>query len=145
MLARGRGGIILIGSLAGNAGGRPLAAYCGSKAFTQRFAEGIWSEMKPKGVDVLYVVVGAVATPNRARQGIANQKGPLDAKDDPNQIVATPEQTAQEALDNIANGPVFCPPQLVGFFDRLSTLPRAEAATLMTGMLTGFRDESPAH
>ena len=70
MSSRGRGGIILIGSLASSAGATPLVAYCASKAFTQNFAEGLWSELQPRGVDVLYVLLGATATPNRQRQSV---------------------------------------------------------------------------
>src|SRR5580698_11368417 len=46
MSSRGRGGIILIGSLAGYAGATPLVAYCASKAFTEVLAEGLWSELR---------------------------------------------------------------------------------------------------
>jgi short-subunit dehydrogenase len=143
MLARGRGGIILIGSLAGSAGGSPLAAYSGSKAFAQKFAEGLWSEGKPQGVDVLYIVLGAVDTPNRARQSLsdkAKRKDALKPEDDPNQMVFPPDEIAQAALDNIANGPVHVPERLNRFFHQLTTLPRAEASHLMSRMLRGFSD-----
>src|SRR5579862_3765544 len=46
MVARGRGGIIFMGSLAGNAGGMFVVGYSASKAFTQVLAEGLWIELK---------------------------------------------------------------------------------------------------
>ncbi|HEY2107594.1 MAG TPA: SDR family NAD(P)-dependent oxidoreductase, partial [Candidatus Binataceae bacterium] len=51
MRQRGRGGIILVGSLGGCAGGANVAAYAASKAFEQILGEGLWYELKPFGVD----------------------------------------------------------------------------------------------
>ncbi len=129
MVQRGRGGLVLVGSLAGNAGGATTVVYGASKAFSQLFAEGLWSEWSPSGVDVLYVVVGAVNTPNRARQGL---------KDNPNMIVVEPEEVAREALDHIASGPVLVPAHLAEGFHHFSSLPRREAAETMTRLLRSF-------
>jgi short-subunit dehydrogenase len=144
MIQRRRGGIILVGSLAGSAGATPLAAYCASKSFTQGLAEGLWSELKPHGVDVVYVVLGAVDTPNRARQAEPAGSRPKDPND-PNQIVFPPDEVAQGALDNLKNGPVHVPDKLAGFYGQLTTLPRAEASNLMKRMLSGFKDVEAAH
>jgi short-subunit dehydrogenase len=143
MRERGRGGIVLVGSLAGAAGGSPLAAYCASKSFAQKLAEGLWSELKPRGVDVLYIVVGAVDTPNRQRQGASAKVSAdrLPAEDDPNQMVFPPEEIAQEALDHLAEGPVHVPPRLERFYHDLSTMPRAQASELMRRMLGGYKEE----
>lgn len=130
MVQRGRGGIVLIGSLAGNAGGATTVVYSASKAFSQMFAEGLWSEWSPKGVDVLYVVVGAANTPSRARQGL---------KDNPDMIVVEPEEVARGALDNIANGPVLVPDALAEGFRHFCALPRRQAAETMTRLLLSFR------
>lgn len=129
MAARGHGGIILMGSLAGNAGGASVVAYSAAKAFTQIFAEGLWSELKPLGVDVLCVVLGATDTPARARLGL---------KDSPGQIVADPADVAQSSLDNIANGPVLVPEHLVGAFRQFCSLPRKAAAEAMRDLLLSF-------
>jgi short-subunit dehydrogenase len=145
MVARGRGGIVLVGSLAGNAGATPLVAYCASKAFAQALAEGLWSELGPKGVDVVYIVVGAVDTPNRRRQLDPAAAARPDNFDDPNQVVFPPEEIAQAALDNLANGPVHVPGKLQGFYDQLVRLPRPEASKLMKRMLSGFRDVEAVH
>lgn len=64
MLARKRGGIILMTSLSGMQGAPWLATYGATKAFNIVLAEGLSYEMKPKGVDVLACVAGAIETPN---------------------------------------------------------------------------------
>jgi short-subunit dehydrogenase len=123
----------------------PLVAYCASKAFTQGLGEGLWSELKPKGVDVAYIVVGAVDTPNRARQATApDPSKPVDP-DNPNNTVFPPEEIAQAALDELGRGPVCVPAKLVRFYDQLVSLPRDEASNLMKRMLSGFKETDPAH
>jgi len=135
MLERGRGGIILIGSMAGNAGGASTVLYGAGKAFAQNFAEGLWSEVHAKGVDVLYVVVGAVDTPKRQS---------LNIIDDPDQFVADPVDVAREALAALPDGPVLVPSHLAEDFAYFSSAPRREATEAMTAMLKGFkRDAKP--
>jgi uncharacterized protein len=130
MVARKRGGIILIGSLAGNAGAATTVLYSAAKAFAQIFAEGLWSELKPLGVDVLYAVLGATRTPARERAGI---------QDSPDQFVAAPDDVARECLTNIANGPVLVPAHLAEAFQMFSSLPRRQAAETMTQLLLSFQ------
>ena len=131
MAARGRGGIIFVGSLAGNAGGASAVLYSAVKAFAQVFAEGLWSELKPLGVDVLYAVLGATRTPARERAGV---------KDSPDQFVAEPDDVARECLENIANGPVLVPAHLEHAFQMFSSLPRRQAAETMTNLLLSFKE-----
>lgn len=95
MRERGRGGMILTGSMAGYMGAPSLAAYCGAKAFSRIFSEALWAECRPLGIDVLHLAVGFTATPAMARLGYD-----LNA-------AQSPEAVAQEGLDNIANGPVW--------------------------------------
>jgi short-subunit dehydrogenase len=95
MCARGRGGMILAGSLSGYMGSPSLAAYTGAKAFSRVFSEALWAECAPKGVDVLHLNIGFTATPAMERLGID-----LSA-------AAAPETVAQEGLDHIADGPVW--------------------------------------
>jgi len=63
MRARGRGGIVLMGSLSGLQGSARLATYAATKAFTLVLAEGIARECRPAGVDVLACIAGATRTP----------------------------------------------------------------------------------
>jgi len=129
MAVRGRGGIVLVGSMAGNAGGAGMVLYSANKAFVQNFAEGLWAELKPQGVDVVYVVLGAVDTPERAKMGL---------HDAPDQIIDAPDDIARDTLADIANGPVLVRPQIQEAFTMFSALPRREAAEAMRDMLAGF-------
>lgn len=95
MAKRGRGGIILGGSLSSYLGSPTLAAYTGAKAFSRIFSEALWGEMRPLGVDVLHLNIGFTATPAMARLGM-----PVD-------LAEPPETVAREGLENIANGPVW--------------------------------------
>jgi short-subunit dehydrogenase len=63
MVARGRGGILLMTSIAAGQGGPFLATYAASKAFNLVFSEGLWFELRQKGVDVLACRAGATRTP----------------------------------------------------------------------------------
>jgi short-subunit dehydrogenase len=94
MKDRGRGGIILSGSLSNFIGSATLAAYTASKAFSRIFSEALWAECKPMGIDVLHIVVGFTATPAMERLGIDTS------------TAQSPAEVAQEALDNMENGPL---------------------------------------
>lgn len=95
MRPRGRGGIILAGSMAGYMGAPSLAAYCGAKAFSRIFTEALWAEGQAFGIDVLHLCIGFTATPAMQRLGYD-----LSA-------AQAPEAVAQEGLDNLTNGPVW--------------------------------------
>jgi short-subunit dehydrogenase len=95
MCQRGRGGIILTGSLGGYMGSPTLAAYTAAKAFSRVFTEALWAECQPLGVDVLHLNIGFTATPAMARLGIDIS------------VAEEPDKVAQEGLDNIANGPLW--------------------------------------
>jgi short-subunit dehydrogenase len=117
MARRGRGGIILMGSLAGVAGSPSVITYSGAKAYSQIFSEGLWWELRQHGVDVLHVVVGTTNTPAMARLGIDYG----DTGDDPAMV-------ARLALDNIAEGPVVVVPAMREGFVQLCT-PNRRAVT----------------
>ncbi|MBW8783761.1 MAG: SDR family NAD(P)-dependent oxidoreductase [Novosphingobium sp.] len=124
MAARGRGGIVIMGSLAGNAGSPSVIPYAGAKAFSQIFAEGLWWELKQHGVDVLHVVVGSTDTPAMARLGIIFRHNEADQ----------PEDVARITLDNLRNGPVVVVPSMQERFEMLATIDRG-AATESNGAL----------
>jgi uncharacterized protein len=96
MRDRGRGGIVLVASLACVAGSATLAVYAAVKAFQHNFAEGLWAELRPHGVDVCCTPLGMTYTPAFARMGIDY---------DP-QSHMLPDDVAREILENIGNGPV---------------------------------------
>jgi short-subunit dehydrogenase len=64
---RGRGGIILLSSMASEQGSALVAHYSATKAYLRVLAEGLWVELRPHGVDVLAVCPGLVATPTYER------------------------------------------------------------------------------
>lgn len=60
--ARGRGGVVLYGSIVGFQGVPWAAHYAATKAYIQTFAEGFAREVAPSGVDVLSVAPGPTQT-----------------------------------------------------------------------------------
>lgn len=63
MASRGRGGIIIMASGAAEMGSSYITTYAATKAFDRILAEGLYSELKPKGIDVCTVMPGSVDTP----------------------------------------------------------------------------------
>lgn len=96
MRARGRGGIILLSSLAALAGGSYIATYAATKSFDLILAQSLWHEMKPYGVDVLGLIAGATDTPAMARSGV--QFGKFGAP-------MAPADVAREGLARLGTGP----------------------------------------
>jgi uncharacterized protein len=79
MIARKRGAVVLMSSLAGNQGTPRIAAYAASKDFNTVLAEGLWHELKARGVDVTVCCAGAVRTPGYAAAAGTDALGTLDA------------------------------------------------------------------
>ncbi len=100
MRARGRGGMIIVGSGAGYGGLNGMAAYCGAKAFALTFGEGLWAEMRSHGVDVLNLVLGRTDTPAHrlALEKSGQAIGPG---------MAQPADVARVGLERLALGPVY--------------------------------------
>jgi short-subunit dehydrogenase len=70
LVERGRGGVVLFGSILGWQGVPGQANYAATKAYVQSLAEGLHGELKPHGVDVLSVAPGPVHTGFAARAGM---------------------------------------------------------------------------
>jgi short-subunit dehydrogenase len=96
MRERGRGGIVLVGSLACLAGSYTLAVYSAVKAFNVNLAEGLWAELGPHGVDVVCTPLGKTDTEAMQRMGVT-----------PDDQTMTPGDVASEIIENIGNGPVY--------------------------------------
>ncbi|MFL5844033.1 MAG: SDR family NAD(P)-dependent oxidoreductase [Solirubrobacteraceae bacterium] len=122
MVARGRGGLVLMSSLAGNQGSPGLAAYAASKAFTTSLAESLWGELEPSGVDVVGCLAGAIRTPGYAGASSGDAPGTLD-----------PGQVAEAALGALGKGPVVVPgaTNRVATFAMRRVLPRRAAVAIM--------------
>jgi uncharacterized protein len=133
MKQRGRGGIMLVGSLSGYSGAPYTLVYNAAKAFSRVFAEGLWYELRPHGVDVVEFVVGGVKTPAMARRGMRFGPG-----------VSEPADVAREGLEHLGDGPVWNS-ALAGGDDtavNLSAYPRAPVVEAMAETLrnTGIYD-----
>jgi short-subunit dehydrogenase len=99
MIARGRGGIVLMSSLAGSQGSPNIAAYAATKSFNAVLAEGLWKELKPHGVDVLACLAGAILTPGyQAAEGAKRAPGTMQARD-----------VAEQTLEALGKGPIIIP------------------------------------
>ncbi|MEO5666209.1 MAG: SDR family NAD(P)-dependent oxidoreductase [Nocardioides sp.] len=99
MKSRGRGGIMLVGSLAGYLGSARQSVYGAVKAFSRVFAEGLWLELRDHDVDVLELVLGVTRTPAMERAGLNF--------DIPGLNVGEPDDIAREGLAHLADGPVW--------------------------------------
>lgn len=99
MVARGRGGLVLMSSLAGFQGSPRLAAYAASKAWNLVLGESLWAELAPRGVDVVVSCAGAIRTPGyQAASGGAEAPGTLDA-----------DVVAERTLAGLGRGPLVVP------------------------------------
>jgi len=98
MLARKRGALLFMSSLAGFQGSPRLSAYASSKAFITVLGESLWSELKPRGVDVLVSAAGAIRTPGYLRSAKKDAPGTLD-----------PSEVAELSLTHLGKGPIVVP------------------------------------
>lgn len=129
MAARGRGGIVLVSSLAGLQGSPKITTYAASKAFLLVLAEGLWGELRSRGVDVVVSAAGAVRTPGYAAARTNEAPGTLDAS-----------VVADQTLRGLGRGPRIIP----GWFNTLaafvtSRLPRRVAIGIMASATKDLR------
>ena len=99
MRARGKGGMLLVNSGACYGGGSFLATYSATKAFMLSFSEGLWTELRPHGIDVLTLILGMTDTPEFRRLLAANGQ-PVPAN------IASPDDVAEVGLSRLPHGPV---------------------------------------
>jgi len=55
-------GVVLVSSMAGEGGNAWASTYSGSKALQTKFAEALWWELRPHGVDVLAPILSFTTT-----------------------------------------------------------------------------------
>jgi short-subunit dehydrogenase len=132
MIERRRGAVVIMSSLAGNQGSPRIAAYAASKAFLRVLGEGLWRELKGKGIDVIVCCAGAVRTPGYAETSGTDAPGTLE-----------PEFVAERTLRAIQKGPVVLPGFINvaanWFMSRL--LSRRAAIGIMAGSTNNLADQ----
>ncbi len=129
LIARGRGGLLLTGSIEGFIGFPWSAAYAATKAFVMTLGEALWAELRSHGVDVLVLAPGATDTDAPTLQGI-----------DKHQLAGLmpPAEVARQALARLGGPPLFVPGWLNRAMVRfLTTVPR-RVGVLAAGK--GMRD-----
>jgi short-subunit dehydrogenase len=119
MLARSRGGIVLMSSLSAFQGSAYISTYAATKAFNIVLAEGLWEEWRGRGVDVLVCVSGAVKTPNYVASEPEKTGGLGD-------MTIKPDQVVREALNALGKGPYVIPGRMnrISSFVMRHVLPR---------------------
>ncbi|HYR96395.1 MAG TPA: SDR family NAD(P)-dependent oxidoreductase [Candidatus Binatus sp.] len=122
MAARGRGGIVLVSSMAGFQGSALVATYAATKGFDTVLAEGLWDELRGRGVDVLACCAGATRTPGYEASQPRGGVRPM-----------APAAVAADALAALGRGPTTIP----GMTNRVARLvmrhlmPRRVAVRIM--------------
>lgn len=87
MLARQRGGIVLMSSLSALQGSPLIANYAATKAYNLVLAEGLWDELREHGIDVLACMPSSIDTANDPTS--APSRSSLVAAMSPRTVVAT--------------------------------------------------------
>lgn len=123
--ARGRGGVVLMSSLAGVQGSPRIAAYAASKAFNTILAEGLWGELRADGVDVVASCAGAIRTPGY------QQSSETAAREAPGAL--DPAEVAERTLAALGRGPRVVPGWVnrIAHFVNSRMLTRRAAVRLM--------------
>ena len=131
LAARGKGGIILFGSIVGWQGVPGQANYAASKAYVQSLGEGLHDELKPRGVDVLSVAPGPVDSGFGARAGLAMTSA------------TSPEVVATAALNALGRRTVI--PGARGKFltASLTPLPRRIRSLILGKVIARMRSAQP--
>ena len=122
MAARGRGGMVVMASMAGLQGTPMLTTYAATKAFDLVLAEGLWQEFGKHGVHVIGSAAGAIADPNLAKVKTKRAPGTL-----------SPDAVVSETLAALGKGPRVVPGRTNKFASVLMSrlLPRHVAVRIM--------------
>jgi uncharacterized protein len=122
MAARGRGALVLMSSLTAFQGSPFITTYGATKAFNLVLAEGLWFELRDRGVDVLACAAGATRTPGFERASPQGEPGMIE-----------PAQVVEEAITRLGRAGVMIP----GRFNRFASflmrrvLPRGMAIGIL--------------
>jgi len=105
MLARGRGGIINVSSMAGFQPAPYNTTYGATKAFVNSFTEGLHEELRGTGVRVQALCPGFTRTEFQARAGI-------DVSNLPSFVWMSAPDVAEASLHALRQGTIVCTPGL---------------------------------
>jgi hypothetical protein len=97
LVARGRGGLIIVSSGAGLQATPYTGAYSANKAFQLKLGEALWYELQGTGVDVLVVAPGLTNTQGEALSGY------------PQFMVMDVNSLVVESLDALGKTPLLIP------------------------------------
>jgi len=122
MARRGRGGLVLMSSLAGMQGTASIATYSATKSFNRVFGEALWWELREHGVCVIASCAGAIRTPGFEKAATSTAPGTLSA-----------DEVAERTLAALGRGPTVVPGALntVAAFVMGRLLPKRLAIRLM--------------
>ncbi len=127
MAARGRGGIVLLGSIVGFQGVPRAAHYAATKAYVQSLAEGLHHELSPHGVHVMASAPGPVASEFGTRAGMKIGKA------------MSPATVARETLHSMGRRTTVVPGGLSKFLTySLALLPRWGRVRVMQLVMQGM-------
>ena len=96
-LARHRGGILNVASVAAFLPGPGMAVYYASKAYVLSFSEALHQELAPRGVRVTALCPGPVPTEFQARAGVKALKYPRA-------LTRSPERVAEDGYRGLKEG-----------------------------------------
>ena len=126
---RGRGGIVLMGSIVGFQGTPNAANYAATKAYVQTLAEALHAELAPYGVDVL------ASAPGPTNSGFAARAGMRMG------AALTPAEVARKTLDALGRRSTALPGGLSKVLAySLAPLPRWARVRIMGRVMGGMID-----
>jgi short-subunit dehydrogenase len=104
MRSRGRGRILITGSIAGYMPGTYQAVYNGTKAFLDLFSYAIRAELKNSGVTVTCLMPGATETEFFERADMLDTKVGTEKKDDPAEVAENGFKAMMDGDGGVVSG-----------------------------------------
>jgi short-subunit dehydrogenase len=104
MRTRGRGRILITGSIAGFMPGTYQAVYNGTKAFMDSFSFALRAELKDSGVSVTCLMPGATDTEFFERAGMEDTKVATGKKDDPADVAKVGFDAMMKGEGDVVSG-----------------------------------------
>lgn len=133
LVARGQGGIVLFGSVVGLQGTPYSAHYAATKAYVHTLAEGLYVELKPRGVDVISCAPGPVRTEFADRAGLAMGQA------------AQPGSVMAATLNALGRQPSIAPGLLAKALTfGLAPLPRSARSQILARVMRQMSQTSPS-